>query len=876
VTQLPTGTVTFLFTDIEGSTRLLQQLGERYKPLLEDHCRILRQAIADGEGVEVSTEGDAFFAVFPSAPQAVAAAVAAQVALAAHSWPDGARVLVRMGLHTGEGMLGGDNYLGIDVHRAARIAAAGHGGQVLVSAATRALVEGSLATGISLRDLGAHRLKDLARPEQLSQLAVEGLQAEFPQLRTLEVSPNNLPVQRTSFVGREREMTEAAKLLERTRLLTLTGPGGTGKTRLSLQVAAEAVERFPDGVYFVPLASVADPDLVPSAILTQLELHQASGPPLDALSTYLADKQMLLVLDNFEQILPAAVHLAELLDRAQDLKVLVTSRAPLHIYGEQEFPVPPLGVPDPQRLPPLETLAEHEAVVLFVERARAAQPAFSLTEENAPAVAEISARLDGLPLAIELAAARVKLLPPQTMLTRMEHRLGLLAGGSRDLPTRQQTLRDAIAWSYDLLDEPSKRLLHRMAVFVGGAALDQAESVCGPPEELGADILEGLGLLVDQSLLRQEAEGEPRFLMLETIREFALERLEEAGEASAIKERHARAFLALAEEAESHLTDRDQATWLDRLELDHDNLRAALAWAAQEHDAEFALRLAGAVWRFWQFRGHIHEARQRLDAILAMPGDHPRARAKALEGAGGLAYWQNDMDTAQGFYQESLDAFRKLGDERGIGYALYNLSFPYGMRAQPDYEKSQELLEEALEIVRRLGDRLGIGKVLWGMGVLAYWREDWDRTRALLLESLEHFRSLDAPFDLGWALYMLGNVEFKDGSLSGALLYYEEALKLFAQVRDISGVVMHLGSVAAVDLAQGRLERGLRLAGAMAAQRKVSGTQLVDFAVTQVIGLGKALTELEDDRTEALLAEGQAMTLEEAVDYALRSEDRHE
>jgi predicted ATPase len=842
--------------------------------LLEDHCRILRRAIAEGDGVEVSTEGDAFFAVFPSAPQAVAAAVAAQQALSSHDWPHGARVLVRMGLHTGEGMLGGENYLGIDVHRAARIAAAGHGGQVLVSTATRGLVEGSLPTGTGLRDLGAHRLKDLARPEQLSQLTVEGLPGEFPPLRTLEVSPNNLPIQRTSFVGREREVTEAAKLLEGTRLLTLTGPGGTGKTRLSLQVAAEAVERFPDGVYFVPLASVADPDLVPSAILTQLELHQASGPPLDALCTYLADKRMLLVLDNFEQILLAAVQLAELLDRAQDLKVLVTSRAPLHIYGEQEFPVPPLGVPDPGRLPPLETLAEHEAVVLFVERARAAQPSFSLTEENAPAVAEISARLDGLPLAIELAAARVKLLPPRTMLTRMEHRLGLLAGGSRDLPTRQQTLRDAIAWSYDLLDEPSKRLLHRMAVFVGGAALDQAESVCGPPDELGADILEGLGMLVDQSLLRQEAEGEPRFLMLETIREFALERLEETGEASAIKERHARAFLALAEEAEPHLTDRDQATWLDRLELDHDNLRAALVWAAQEHDAEFALRLAGAVWRFWQFRGHIHEARQRLEAVLAMPGDYPQARAKALEGAGGLAYWQNNMDTAQGFYQESLEILQQLGDERGVGYALYNLSFPYGMRAQPDYEKSGGLLEEALEIVRRLGDRLGIGKVLWGMAVLAYWHEDWDRARGLLLESMEHFRSLDAPFDEGWAHFMLGNTELKAGNPSRALPHLRDGLRLFAAVRDVSGVVLHLGSLAAAELAEGEVERGVRMAGAMAALRRVSGAELVDFTVTQVAGLGKALSELEGARTETLLAEGRAMTLEEAVDYALRSEDR--
>jgi predicted ATPase len=843
--------------------------------VIDEHNRLIRRAIEETGGVEISTEGEAFFAVFPSAPQAVAAAVAAQVALAAHSWPDGARVLVRMGLHTGEGMLGGDNYLGIDVHRAARIAAAGHGGQVLVSAATRALVEGSLATGISLRDLGAHRLKDLARPEQLSQLAVEGLQAEFPQLRTLEVSPNNLPVQRTSFVGREREMTEAAKLLERTRLLTLTGPGGTGKTRLSLQVAAEAVERFPDGVYFVPLASVADPDLVPSAILTQLELHQASGPPLDALSTYLADKQMLLVLDNFEQILPAAVHLAELLDRAQDLKVLVTSRAPLHIYGEQEFPVPPLGVPDPQRLPPLETLAEHEAVVLFVERARAAQPAFSLTEENAPAVAEISARLDGLPLAIELAAARVKLLPPQTMLTRMEHRLGLLAGGSRDLPSRQQTLRDAIAWSYDLLDKAGRQLFRDLAVFLGGAALEEVEAVCAP--DLGDDVLEGLGMLVDQSLVRhEEAEVETRFLMLETIREFALERLEESGEGPELQARHARAYLTLAERAEPHLTGMDQGLWLDRLEADHDNLRTALTWAAQEDDTELALRLAGAVWRFWQIRGHIHEARQRLEAILAMPDSHPQARAKALEAAGGLAYWQNDMKSAQRFYQESLDIVQELSDPRAVANALYNLSFPLWMQSEGDLSMARNLAEEALSIYRQLDDRHGVARALWGLAAVEHALGNEQRFVFLLEDSLEEFRHLDDPFGLGWALFAMAGLAARRGDNDSAKRDLDESLQIFAGVRDVSAVVLHLASYAALAARQGDTTRSLRLAGAMGALRKVSGTHLVEFTSGQVPGLDAVLAQMQGPEAERLLAEGHAMTLEEAVSYALSAEPPEE
>ncbi|MDP8958552.1 MAG: tetratricopeptide repeat protein [Actinomycetota bacterium] len=867
---LPTGTVSFLFTDIEGSTQLLQRLGDGYREVLAEHDRLLRDAVAGAGGVEVSTEGDAFFCVFATAAQAVEAAVAAQRALASYQGPGNCRLLVRMGIHTGEATLGGDNYVGLDVHRAARIADAGHGGQVLLSMATCALVDQSLPTGVTLRDLGEHRLKDLAQPERLFQLVLPGLPEEFPPLRTLDATPHNLPVQLTSFVGREQEVAEAVRRLQGTRLLTLTGPGGTGKTRLSLQVAAEVAEQFHDGVFFVPLAPVTDPALVPSTIVGVLGIQQPTGPPLKRLVNYLADRRLLLVLDNFEQVLEGGPVVAQLLQAAPELKVLVTSRAPLRVSGEQELPIPPLRVPDLRHLPSLDALSRYEAVGLFTERAMAVRPDFSLDADNAAAVAEIATRLDGLPLAIELAAARVKLLPPQAMVRRLENRLGLLAGGSRDLPTRQQTLRDAISWSYDLLDQPGRRLLERMAVFSGGARLEEAEVVCGPPEDLGVDPLDGLGLLVDQSLLRQDdTDGEPRFWMLETIREFALERLEAGDDAMEIRRRHARVFLELAQKAEPELTGRNQALWLDRLEGEHDNLRTALHWATEHGHGEIALCLATALWRFWQIRGYLDEARQRLSEVLALPGEYPEARAKALEAAGGVAYWQGDFEAARGLYQESLERLEQLGDRGAVANALYNLSFPYGMTEQPDVEKADGLLQQALGIYEELGDPAGVAKVLWGMGNMAYWQGDPERGLSLLSQSEQKFRDLGDPFGLGWALFMMGQASIRTGDYQAARSYLEQGLEMFAEVRDVSAVVMHLAAFSGLAVIEEDHERAVRLGGAIAALQKASGTGLVDWLDRQIPDFRQAVELLGDQRFEALLQEGQAMTPEQTVAYAL-------
>src|SRR5438552_11266380 len=528
---LPAGTVTFLFTDIEGSTKLLNELGtDRFHDVLAIHTRTLRDAFKDG-GFEVRIEGDALFMVFPVAAKAVRAAGAAQRALAATTFPHGAAVRVRMGMHTGEGVPAsaeaGADYVGIDVHRAARVAAAANGGQVLVTDATATLARPELADGISLRDLGEFHLKDLAQPEHIYQLVISGCPADFPPVRSLDRTTTRLPAQPTTFVGREREIAEGQRLLERARLVTLTGPGGTGKTRLSLRIAEESAAAFGDGTFFVPLAPITDPELVPSTIAHTLGV-QVSGSelPLPRLIDHLKDKRMLLVLDNFEQILPAAPVVGQLLGASAALKVIATSRAPLRIAGEQEFPVPPLEVPDPQHLPAFEVLAQSDAVRLFVERARAVRPDFRVTPENAAAVAEICNRLDGLPLAIELAAARIKVLTPQSMLPKLREGLDVLASTARDLPERQRTLRGAIAWSWDLLNPAECKLFSRLAVFVGGGMLPQIEELCGPAKELGSNVLDALSSLVEHSLVRQsEIAGEPRFRMLVTIREFALERL---------------------------------------------------------------------------------------------------------------------------------------------------------------------------------------------------------------------------------------------------------------------------------------------------------------------------------------------------------------
>ena len=550
----PTGTLTLLFTDIEGSTRLWEHDALAMQAALTRHDEILRSVIEQHGGYVFKTVGDAFCAVFPTAPDALEAALEIQRRLLTSEWEQTGPLRVRMALHTGAAEERDGDYFGPPVNRVARLLSAAHGGQVLLSLPTQELVRDQLPTQTSLRDLGEHRLKDLFRPERVFQLLAAGLPSEFPPLRTLDAFRNNLPLQPTPLIGREKEVSEVCDLmrLEETRLLTLTGPGGTGKTRLALQAAADLLDDFPDGTFFAPLATLTEAELLLPAVAETLGMRETGEQPLDeSLKDYLVERRMLLLLDNFEQVLGAAPAVTELLAGAPGLKVLATSRAPLGLYGEHEFPVPPLSMPDLEHPPPLESLTQYEAVSLFVERARALKPDFKVTNESAPAVAEICVRLDGLPLAIELAAARIKMLPPKAMLQRLTSRLKLLTGGARDLPERQRTLRATIEWSHALLDEGEQLLFGRLAVFSGGRTLEAIEAICDALGDLPVDAFDGISSLLDKSLIRQEEgpNGEPRFVMLETVHEFAREKLEDSAEAQEIKRIHAQYFLTLAEVA---------------------------------------------------------------------------------------------------------------------------------------------------------------------------------------------------------------------------------------------------------------------------------------------------------------------------------------
>jgi predicted ATPase/class 3 adenylate cyclase len=874
MTNLPTGTVTFLFTDIQGSTRLLQELGDAWPPLLERHRQIARAAWVAQMGVEVGTEGDSFFVVFTSALPALAAAAATQHGLAAEAWPPGAEIRVRIGMHTGEGVVRGGGYVGLDVHRAARIANAGHGGQVLVSATTHALVEGSLPDGLALRELGEHRLKDLSRPEHIWDLVIEGLPGDFPPLRTLDAVPNNLPTQLTTFLGRQRELAEAAALLDGARLLTLTGPGGTGKTRLALQLAADATERFHDGVYFVPLGTIGEPALVVPTIAQALGMPDPGGGALDRLAEQLEGKQLLLVLDNFEQVIDAAPQIGELLTRLPDMRVLATSRSPMRVYGEQEYPVPPLALPDPRHLPDLETLGQFASVALFVERAMAVRPGFAVDPSNAPAIAEICVRLDGLPLAIELAAARVRVLSPPAILSRLGDRLSLLAGGSTNMPERQQTLRGAIAWSHELLEPGDRGAFARLSVFAGGSDLAAVEGVAlrdwppdaGPPP----DPLEAVSSLLDKSLLRQEVSptDEPRFQMLESIRVYGLERLDELETGSETRRRHADYYLALAESLAGQVFGAGQRAALDALQQEHDNLRAAITFAIDEGDAGRAMRLLAATWRFWQMRGYLPEARDKAERILAMPGGPPEDRLKALDAAGGIAYWQGDVLPSRAWYQQEATLATELGDEPGLAEALYNESFTYSLDPSiSDQQRSRELAQDALDRFRSLGDRQGEGKALWGVVNSYVFSDDRGPAAALVEESIAIARELDDRFQLGWALFTRGLIAMQVADHDLARASYEEAIKIFHETDDLTGYVIVLDGFAALEWVTGDRDVAMRIAGAASAIQDVAG-----------IGLAQINREAAQFFPDEMLREsefasehaaGKALTADQAIELAL-------
>jgi predicted ATPase/class 3 adenylate cyclase len=778
MSELPTGTVTFFFSDIEGSTRLLHDLGrDAVAPLLDEHAAVIRAAIADGDGTEIRTEGDAFFAAFPTATGALTAAVTTQRGLAAIRWPDGATIRVRIGLHSGEGARGGDDYLGIDVNKAARIAATGHGGQVVLSSTTAALAAHDLPPGVTLRGLGSYLLKDFHDPEDLHDVAIEGVDDSFPPLRTDDPRRTVLPSPRTSFVGREPELRAIAAAVTSSRLTTLTGPGGSGKTRLAIEVASSIQHRFADGVVFADLSAIADPELIATEAGSALRLRpSADTDALTSLQAFLRDRRLLLVLDNMEQLVDGSDVVGKLLDAAPGLSVLATSRIPLRLAGEREVPVPPMSLPDPQAASPDE-LASVESIRLFLARAGDARPGFRLDETNARAVADIVSRLDALPLAIELAVARLRVLDPPTLAARLERRLPTLTGGPRDAPDRHRTLAASIRWSVESLDETTTRLFRGLSVFAGGWSLEAAEELFAGD----VDVLDGLTTLVDTSLVRRSGDdaAELRFSMLETIREYATAMLDDADptERDALHRRHTETFLALAETSERHLTGEHQLEWLDRLGREHDNIRTVLDHAertGRPEDVRDALRIAAAIWRFWQQRGHLAEGRARLERLLGLPvaATPDAVRGRGLGALGSLDYWAGDYAAMAVRYREAAQIAEALDDPRLLAEALYNLSFEWflsgdiadaiprleqclavaphddvALRARASmsigytYFFRQDLpsalgpIERAVELLRTSGDQLALCEALISTAAVTWLTGDHERARTALVEA---------------------------------------------------------------------------------------------------------------------------------------------
>jgi predicted ATPase len=697
------------------------------------------------------------------------------------------------------------------------------------------------------------------------------------------------------------------------RLLTLTGPGGTGKTRVGLQAAADLLEKFEDGVFFVTLATLTDPGLVASTVTRALGVAESGEKPEDALREFVRDRELLLLMDNFEQVLEATPLLEELLAAAPRLKILATSRATLRLYGEHEFPVPPLDLPDPAYPPTPERLTQYEAVRLFVERARAVKPDFSVTNENAPAVAEICVRLDGLPLAIELAAARIRLLPPRAMLARLGSRLKLLTGGARNLPERQRTLRGAIEWSYELLTPEERTLFARIAVFAGGRTLEAIETICDPEGEL--DTLEGVESLLEKSLLRQEEGlgGEPRFVMLETIHEYAREKLHKSGEAEELSGLHAAYFLAFAEEAEPELEGPDQVSWMERLEADHDNFRAALSWLLEVGQAESALRIGGALWRFWRVRGHLSEGRRWLSEGLAAGETAPAGvRARAMLVLGDLDWRQGDYPQGEEKLEASLALCREAGDSRGQAQALNILGFIASERNDP--ERAEKLLEEGLALGRKAGKPIEIHNALNALATLAFYRNDYARASVLQEEGLGMARAagdvggisihtnnlgllalaqneferaealLQEAREMFWKLGDLLNTSVADLNLGNLALAQNDFdlaekrcvnvvldLQERAEVYGIDGALDVLGSVAA---SRGEIRRAARIWGGVEGYRDASDIPWPPDEREMIEPhIEAARTRLDEADWTMAWEEGRAMTLDQAVDYALEEQE---
>ena len=824
VSRSPSGTVTFLFTDIEGSTQWWEEQPAWMGHAFTRQEAILRTVAEAHGGYVYKMIGDAFQIAFETGLSAVNAAVEAQRLLQTEDWGELGPLRVRMAIHTGVTEERADDYVGPVLNRLGRLLSAGHGGQILLTQTTHELVQDWLPPNISLQDLGQHRLKDLVRPEHIYQVTIPGLISSFPPIRTLDAFPHNLPLQLTSFIGREKEILQVKRLLLGDRFVTLTGPGGTGKTRLAVQTGADLLELFPDGVWLVELASLADPSLVPQTIAATLQVRESAGRPImTLLIDYLQAKEMLLILDNCEHLLAACAEVITALLRAcPHLSIIATSREALDIPGEMTLRVPSLSVPDIRRAPPAETLTQYEAIQLFVDRAGAIQPDFALTDANAFAVAQICHRLDGIPLAIELAVARVKMMPVEQVIRRLDNRFRLLTGGSRTALPRHQTLRALIDWSYDLLSDTERVLFQRLSIFAGGWTLEAAERICQGDEIRRDDILDLLTQLVNKSLVipDQETDAEGRYRFLETIRQYARERLMEAGGGEEIRHQHLAFYVEFAERAEPELRGPNQIEWLDRLDQEVDNIRAALEWAL-EANAEAGLRIVSALLWFlhirsgkgegidWLERMLAAEARERAEAPLS----EARAiiRGKALNAAGTLMVMHGDAERACALSEESLKLHEELTPmgRQGAAHALWNLA--QGASYHEDLDRSWELTEKSMTLYREVGDKFGVAQCLDHLGSYALIKGDYSLARQTWEEDLALRRELGDKDGIAWSLSLLANLELWRGNQDQAWTLYVDSLNAFQEISNKWAASMALSGMGSVMLAKGNFERAAKL-----------------------------------------------------------------
>ncbi len=832
----PTGTITFLFSDIEGSTRLWERHPEAMRIALRRHDEILRTAMETHQGFVFKTIGDAFCVAFDRAGDAFAAAAHAQQSLHEEEWAETGPLKVRMALHVGAAEFRDRDYFGNSLNRVARLLAAAHGGQVLLTLPVEELVRDHLEPGVMLRDLGERRLRDVTRPEHLFQLVLAGLPAEFPPLRTLEVTPNNLPTLLNTFVGREQEREEVKRLLATTRLLTLTGTGGTGKTRLTLQVAEESLGDYPEGIWLIELATISDPDRIVELMAAAVGLREEPGEsPRAALIRYICGRRLLLILDNCEHVLEACAALvAEILRQCSTVRILATSRASLGIAGERTWAVPPLSVLDPRRdlfqvSDLVGAVSQYESVRLFIDRAAAVKPGFEVTRQNAAAIAQICWRLDGIPLAIELAAARARVLTPEQIAHRLDDRFRLLTGGGRSVLPHQQTLRTLIDWSYDLLSESERVLFRRLGVFGGGRTIEAIEAVCTGEGVDTYDALDLLQLLVDKSLLSVETDAADatRYTMIESVWQYSRERLEASGEFPALRDRHLDYFLTLAEEARPQLEGRDTAAWLDRVSSDQFNFRLAFEWAAQsEANVQKGLRLAASLTRYIEIRGTFEEGNAIIDDLLKSPGAAAPtlARAEALIGAGRISWCRDNSESSVRYYREGVALLEQLGHERDA--ILQGAFLSFAERNLGITESSEARFQRALEAGRKFQDVVLTAVGLSCLGSCAADGGDFVQSRNLREERLAIFSATGDLWVSGYLLWGIAKacVASKDAAAARDALEEWTAIARKFGNRWVTPYILQL--YAGALLVEGQDSPAARVLGAAEAGREALGIVL--------------------------------------------------